>query len=478
MSFDFDSFIDAVWEFDDVFWFIPLVLIVAFGLYATVKFGAVQFVWLKEMFRVTFSLEKDAKNKITPFHVFCVSMGNRIGIGNIAGPITAIALGGPGAIFWMWIFATLGGATSFVETTVGQIFKGRDENGDFIGGPAYNVAKGLNAKKFGMAIAVLMIAVYIGGFVLSEIVTISSSFSAAYDFEKNTLVIAFILAVIAVLVAIGGFRGVANVSVLIVPFMAFAWIVLSIVVIALNIDGVTDAIGAIFTCAFNVPSAVGGGLGSMIVWALRRGVWSNEAGEGTITNISSSADVPHPVKQGLSQSIGVLFDTIISTMTALVILTFFHGNYDDIVGKYDSFGESAQALMQHVMEASIGDIAPTLVFFFMFLFAITCFMGDYVIGMNNLKFITQDKKAKAGLMIITVLIVFFSAYYGSEGLYAIMDVILGVAGIVNCFVMFKLSKYAYEAFQDYRKQKAEGIKEPVFHKSALSDPSGVTEWDD
>ena len=478
MSFDFDSFIDAVWEFDDIFWFIPLVLITILGVYSTIKFGAVQFTWVKEMFRVTFSLEKDAKHKITPFHVFCVSMGNRIGIGNIAGPITAIACGGPGAIFWMWIFATLGGATSFVETTVGQIFKGKDENGDYIGGPAYNVAKGLNAKKFGMAIAVLMIAVYIGGYILSEITTISSSFAAAYDFEYNTLVIAFILAVIAVLVAIGGFRGVANVSVLVVPFMAFAWIILAIVVIIMNFDGVSDAIVSIFTCAFNVPSAVGGGIGSMIVWALRRGVWSNEAGEGTITNISSSADVPHPVKQGMSQSLGVLFDTLICTMTALVVLSFFHGDYDAIFNEYSTLGESGQALIQYVMQSALGGVAPTLVFFFIFLFAITCFMGDYVIGMNNLKFITKDKRAKAVLIIVTVLIVFFSAFYGSEGLYAIMDVLLGVAGIVNCFVMFKLSKYAYEAFQDYRKQKAEGIKEPVFHKSVLSDPSGVTEWDD
>ncbi|MBE6522206.1 MAG: sodium:alanine symporter family protein [Thermoplasmata archaeon] len=182
MSFDFDSFIDMVWEFDDYFWFIPLVLIVALGLYSTVKFRAVQFTELKEMFKVTFSLEKSVRDKITPFHVFCVSMGNRIGVGNIVGPITALIFGGPGAIFWMWIFATLGGATSFVETTVGQIFKSKDENGDFIGGPAHNVAKGLNSRKLGVIIAVLMIAVYIGGYVLSEITTISSSFKGAYDF--------------------------------------------------------------------------------------------------------------------------------------------------------------------------------------------------------------------------------------------------------------------------------------------------------
>ena len=471
----FEDFIDAVWEFDDYLWYIPFALIIALGVYSTIKFRGIQFSYLKEMCKVTFSLKKGAKNTITPFHVFCVSMGNRIGVGNIAGPITALLMGGPGAILWMWVFATLGGATSFVETTVGQIFKSKDENGDYIGGPAHNVAKGLNSKKLGMIVALLMIAVYIGGYILSEISTISTSFTAAYQFEYNNLVLAFMLAVFAVLVALGGFKRVAYISVIVVPFMAIAWIIMSLAVILMNAGGIGGAISAIFTCAFNVPAAVGGGVGAMLTIALRRGIWSNEAGEGTITNISSSADVPHPVKQGLSQSIGVLVDTLISTMTALVILSFFNGDYNAMV----SVGISdSMPLLEYVMGQTIGGIAPTLVFFFMFLFAITCFMGDYVIGENNLKFITQKRSAKIGLVLLTIAVVFFSAYFGSDGLYAIMDVLLAICGIVNCYVMFKLGRYAYEAFVDYRKQKKEGIEDPVFHKSALSDPSGVTEWDD
>jgi len=283
------------------------------------------------------------------------------------------------------------------------------------------------------------------------------------------------LAVFAVLVALGGFKRVAYISVIVVPFMAIAWIIMSLAVILMNAGGIGGAISAIFTCAFNVPAAVGGGVGAMLTIALRRGIWSNEAGEGTITNISSSADVPHPVKQGLSQSIGVLVDTLISTMTALVILSFFNGDYNAMV----SVGISdSMPLLEYVMGQTIGGIAPTLVFFFMFLFAITCFMGDYVIGENNLKFITQKRSAKIGLVLLTIAVVFFSAYFGSDGLYAIMDVLLAICGIVNCYVMFKLGRYAYEAFVDYRKQKKEGIEDPVFHKSALSDPSGVTEWDD
>ena len=470
----FESFIDTVWEFDDYLWYIPFALIICLGIYSTIKLKGIQFIHLPEMFKITFSREKTGKDQISPFHVFCMSMGNRIGVGNIAGPITALLMGGPGAIFWMWIFATLGGATSFVETTVGQIFKNKDENEGFIGGPAYNVFNGLGSRKFGLILAGLMIAVYIGGYVLSEISTISTSFTGAYDFQYNNLVIAFILVAIAVLVVTGGFKRVAKASALVVPAMALLWIVLCIVVMCMNIDGVPNAIVSIFDCAFNIPATVGGGVGAMLTIAMRRGIWSNEAGEGTITNISSSADVTHPVKQGLSQCLGVLFDTLISTMTALVVLSFFT-DYDALVA---TGIEDSMPLLEHVMSSTIGGIAPSFVFFFMFLFAITSFMGDYVIGENNLRLITKEKKAKYGLIALTLAVVFFAAYFGTDGLYAIMDVLLAICGIVNCFVMFKLGKYALEAYTDYREQKKRGVEDPVFHKSCLSDPSGVTAWDD
>ena len=470
----FESLLDAIWEFDDYLWYIPFALIICLGLCSTFMLKGIQFTRLAEMFKITFSTEKTGKDKVSPFQIFCMSMGNRIGVGNIAGPVTALLMGGPGAIFWMWVFATLGGATSFVETTVGQIFKKRDENGDFVGGPAYNVFNGIGSKQLGVLLALLMIAVYICGFVLSEISTISTSFTGAYDFEYNSLVIAFILLVIATLVVTGGFKRVAKASAVIVPAMALLWIAICIAVILLNASGIPNAIASIFACAFNIPATVGGGVGAMLTIAMRRGIWSNEAGEGTITNISSSADVPHPVKQGLSQSLGVLFDTLISTMTALVILSFF-ADYDAMIAAESM---DSMVLLEHVMSETIGDIAPTIVFAFMFLFAITSFMGDYVIGANNLKLITDNKKAKTGLIVLTLIVVFLSAYFGTDGLYAIMDVLLAICGAVNCFVILKLGKYALEAYDDYKKQKSEGIEDPVFHKSCLSDPSGVTAWDD
>jgi AGCS family alanine or glycine:cation symporter/putative sodium/glutamine symporter len=256
--------------------------------------------------------------------------------------------------------------------------------------------------------------------------------------------------------------------------MTLAWAAICLFVIAMNGQGIPDAISSIFVCAFSVPATVGGGVGAMLGIALRRGIWSNEAGEGTITNISSSADVSHPVKQGLSQSLGVLFDTLISTMVALLVLSY--GSYDEIM----ALGiEDSMELLEHIIATTFGgDFTKTIVFIFLFLFAITSFMGDYVIGENNLKFITRSKLAKVMLVAFATIVVFLSAYYGSDGMFAIMDVLLAVCGVVNCIMVFMLIKFAREAYQDYRRQKAEGVEDPVFHKSALSDPSEVTEWDD
>ena len=240
---------DALWEFDDYLWFIPFVLIILLGLYATIKFKGIQFTNIKEMWKITFSREKSEKGEITPFHVFCVSMGNRVGVGNIAGPVTAILTGGPGAIFWMWIFATLGGATSFVESTIGQLFKSRDHEGNSKGGPAYNISKGLNLKKLGAVVAFLMVLMYIVGYISSETAAISEAFCEAFDFENNSLVLAIAMTAIALVVALGGFKKVAKASAIIVPLMAFGWFIICIATVLINYQNIGDAIIMIFKYA-------------------------------------------------------------------------------------------------------------------------------------------------------------------------------------------------------------------------------------
>ena len=466
------SIADTIWEIDDYLWYIPFVLIIALGLYSTIRFKGIQFTKLKEMFRITFSKTKGEKNEsgITPFHVFCVSMGNRVGIGNIAGPVTAILTGGPGAIFWMWVFAALGGATSFVESTIGQLFKSRGHDGISKGGPAYNISKGLQWKKLGVVVAFLMILMYIVGYISSEVTAISEAFCGAFQFENNSLILAIVMTVIAGIVAIGGFKGVAKASAYIVPFMALGWFALCIVVIVMNFSNLGNAFAMIFGYAFNPPAFVGGLAGSLIV-GMRRGIWSNEAGIGTITNVSSMADVDHPAQQGLSQSLGVLFDTIICTLTAFVVLTF--GGFDATI----QITDDSMPYLQSIFEGAIGSIAPTLVFIFVFLFAITCFMGDFVIGENNLRFITESKKAKIGIIVLVMVVVFISCFWASDTAFAVLDVLLAICGVINCIAIFKLFNRAVEVYKDYREQKSKGIEEPKFHKDALSDDTGVTEWD-
>lgn len=461
---------DMLWEFDDLLWLIPFVLIFLLGLYSTIRFKGIQFTQLKEMFKVTFSKEKSEKGEVTPFHVFCVSMGNRVGVGNIAGPVTAILCGGPGAIFWMWVFATLGGATSFVESTIGQLFKTRDKEGNSKGGPAYNIANGLGLKKFGAVVAGLMIMMYLVGYISSETAAISEAFCEAFPFENNALILAIAMTIIAFIVAIGGFKRIARSSAYIVPIMALGWLVICLVTVLFNYQNIGNAIVMIFQYAFSPPAFVGGVAGALL-WGMRRGIWSNEAGIGTITNVSSLADVDHPAAQGLSQSLGVLIDTLICTLTALVILTYM--NFDPLV----EIAEDSMPYLQGAFSSVLGDIAPTLIFIFIFLFSITCLMGDYVIGENNLKFITENKNSKYIIMILVMVVVFFSTMYASDLIFAILDILLALCGIINCFVIFKLFNRAVEVYNDYKKQKAEGVEKPKFHKDALSDDTGVTDWD-
>ena len=458
---------------NDYFWYVPLVLIVCLGIYGTFRLKGIQIRDLKEMCRVTFSKECPHQGKISTLQVFCMSMGNRIGVGNIAGPVTAIIIGGPGAILWMWIFALLGMASSLIETTVGQIYKTKGDDGNYHGGPAYTILNGLNMKRVAMFVAGVMILMYIVGFVSMEVTSISEALCGAFEFENNALVFAILLTAVTAGIVIGGLGRIAKISVWLVPAMAILWLVVAIISIALSAGGIVNAFVMIFQYAFTVPSAIGGTIGAMLLIGMKRGVLSNEAGIGTITNISSMADVEHPVKQGLSQSLGVLIDTVVSTLTALVVLSY--GSIEEIGALTNSL-ESIN-ILQFVLEDTIGGSAPYLVAAFLFVFAFTCLMGDYVIGENNLAFITKNVKAKYVMIFALLAVVFISSFYASDGMFAVVDIFLGICGVINCLVMFKLAGRAIEAYKDYRAQKSAGKETPVFSKDCLSDSSGVLEWE-
>ena len=457
---------------DTYIWYIAFVLIIAVGLYATVRLKGLQVTSLKEMAKVTFFKNSDhEKGKLSSFQVFCMSMGSRIGVGNITGPILAILVGGPGAIFWMWIFAAIGMATSFLETTIAQIYKVPKENGGYRGGPAYTLFHGLGMKRLGMIAAFVMIMMYLVGFVSGEVISMSEAVCSAFDFEGNNIVFALLLTAATAVILIGGVYRIANLSVKIVPLMALAWFAICIVSIALSAGGVLNAFAMIFEYALDIPAVIGGGFGAIIMNGMMRGVWSNEAGIGTITNLSAMADVKHPASQGYTQSLGVLIDTVVSTMTALVILSY--ADIDAIVGT----GLESIPLLQHIFTDTLGWISPYVVMVFMFVFAFTCLMSDVVIGEGNLMLIKEGRVASLAMKGLLLAVVFLSSFFASDELTVFMDILLATCAFFNTYIMIRLAKRGLEAFRDYRRQKAEGIEEPVFHRSSLSDDTGVTEWE-
>ncbi len=463
--------LDSLVTFSEVIWYVPLGLIVLLGLYSTIRLKGVQIIGLREMVRSIIGNDRRV-GKPSSFQVFCMSIGNRIGVGNITGPVLAITVGGPGAIFWMWVFSFLGTATSMLETTVGQIYKTQHCDGRLHGGPAYNIAKGLGLRRVSMIVAFVMVLMYLLGFVSMEVSSMSSAINGAFGFE--TWVIAIALTLITAYVILGGVARVAKISTIIVPLMGIFWLLLCGICIILSHGGIVNAFIMIFQYAFNVPSVVGGGIGAMLLIGMRRGVLSNEAGVGTITNISSMAPVDHPVRQGYTQALGVILDTVVCTLTALVILSF--GSFSEIWAEYSFNGESI-LLLQSIMNASIGGVAPYLVAIFLFIFAFTSLIADYVIGENNLAFITSSGYARLATCVFLLVVVFLSSMFASDALFAIVDILLAVCGMINCIVMFRLGGRAVESFKDYCQQRRSGVSVPEFSKECLSDKTGVTEWD-
>ena len=467
---------DVIAVANDYVWYVSFVLVIAFGIIFTLKLKGIQIRELPECVRNTFENVNEGREKrtLSSFEAFCVSMGARVGSGNIAGIAFAIVVGGPGAVFWMWVFAIIGCASAFIETILAQIYKEKKPDGGYHGGLAYYAEKGLGSRKLGIMMALLTIAMYCIGFSGIQACTITSAFQGATSFENNTLVIAVIISVIFALIIFGGQKRVGKFSTAVVPVMAVAWIVFSVILILVNYANIPSAFGMIFEYAFSAPALIGGGLGTVILTGMRRGIYSNEAGLGTMCNISGSADTTHPVKQAYMQMFGVLVDTlIVCTCTALVILTY--GSFESIL----AFGfEDARLVQVIAADTLLGDAAPWVIFIFMFVFAFTSLVADYNVGETNLRYITDSQLAVKLLRVIVPIVVFCCCLVATSSMFAISDVIMGLVALCNIPIMFLLSKKAMEVYRDYKAQKDAGIAEPVFHRSTMSDPTGVTEWND
>ena len=456
---------------NDFIWtYILIAMLIVLGIYFTVKTRFVQFRYFKEMFRLLGDgASKDAKKegKVSSFQAFCISTASRVGTGNIAGIALAVVAGGPGSIFWMWLIALIGSASSFVESTLAQIFKVKDGN-TFRGGPAYYMEKGLNKKWMGITFSILITICF--GFVFNAVQanTVAGAFSNAFGINK--LVMGIVLASLTGLVIFGGVQRIAKVSEIIVPVLAGLYILVAIFIVVTNIGQLPGIFKMIFESAFDFRSISMGTMGGIILTGVKRGLFSNEAGMGSAPNAAATADVSHPVKQGLIQTLGVFTDTIvICSCTAFIILLY---------PEYQSTGLSGIELTQAALTSHIGPMGGIFIAICIFLFAFSSIVGNYYYGQSNIEFMSENKTTLNIFRAGVVVMVLFGSLTQVDIVWNLADVFMGLMAIINLIAIALLGKYAFIALDDYTNQKKAGIKDPVFKASSIKELKNIECWND
>ena len=456
---------------NDFLWtYIIIVVLVGCGLWFTISTGLVQLRMLPEMVRLLagdLGRRPSGRKAISSFQAFCVSTASRVGVGNIAGVAIAIVTGGPGAVFWMWVIAFIGTATGFVESTLAQIYKIPRGHGLFHGGPAYYIQNALGqpavAKLFAVLISVTFGLIYVS----VQANTIALSMEKA--FAIDTWVVGGVLAVLAGAVIFGGIQRVATFSALLVPIMAGIYLLIALITIVLHIDQVPAMFTLILHDAFSPQAAVGGGIGTAILTGIRRGLFSNEAGEGSIPNAAATANVTHPVKQGLVQAFGVYVDTwIVCSATAFIVL---------LTGQYTIGGDTTGiALAQDSLASVFGPWASSLLAVLIFLFAFSSVVGNYYYGEINIHFFGENTgKALFIYRLGVVAMVFFGCIAALNLVWNLADLFMAMICLTNLYAIARLAPLARLALTDYLTQKAAG-KNPVFDPSIMPDQRGIAGW--
>ena len=459
---------ELITQINDAIWgYVLIGVLIICGIWFTWKTKGVQFRMVGEMLRLladsatsgTDSLsDKDKNHKhISSFQAFAVSVATRVGTGNLAGVATAIAIGGPGAVFWMWVIALIGSATAFIESTLGQLYKQRQKD-SFVGGPAYYIKKGLHCKWMAYLFAVLITITFGLSYNSIQSNTICGAMHEAFGW--NPLLVGSILSVVALIIIFGGLQRIANVSAVMVPLMAIGYFVLVAVIIIMNIEHIPHVLKVIITNAFGLEQGVGGTIGATIMNGVKRGLFSNEAGEGSAPNVAAAATVSHPVKQGLIQALGVFTDTLlVCSCTAFMIL---------ISGLYNTPELNGIALTQAALNSEIGAFGPTFIAIAILLFAFSSIIGNYYYGEANIRFMTSSN---AVLTVYRVLsggvLVMFGAMASLEIVWNLGDLCMALLTACNLVAIVRLGKYAFKLLEDYRQQKRSGIKEPTFHRSQM-----------
>ena len=452
---------------DWLYSYILIAMLVGLGIYFTIRLRFGQFRLIGNMLQLTTEAVEVAEGRkgISPFQAFCISAASRIGTGNIAGVAIAIAAGGPGAVFWMWVIALIGGATSFVESTLGQIYKVRD--GDtFRGGPAYYIEQAIGSRGLGIFFSILTAVTFGLAFNSVQANTIANAFKTAFNIEPITMAIALVL--VAGYIIFGGVRRIANASSVIVPVMAVIYIGVALFIMIKNIALVPQMFGMIIANAFGVRQVLGGTMGAAIINGVRRGLFSNEAGMGSVPNAAATADTSHPAKQGLIQTLGVYVDTLlVCSATAFMIL--LSGVLENTSGL-----EGIQ-ITQAAVTSQVGAWGDTFIAISVLLFAFSSIIGNYYYGETNIEFINPNSTFLTIYRIMVLAMVFFGSI-GNFGLvWNAADVFMGLMAVVNLIVITKLGPIAYATFEDYVSQLKSG-KNPVFDPDNIPGLGKVECW--
>ncbi len=435
------------------------------GIYFSIKTGFVQLTMLKPAFK---ALGEKKTKGMSSFHALMISTASRVGTGNIAGVATAIAIGGKGALFWMWVTALLGSASAFVESTLAQVFKVKAKDGSFRGGPAYYIETGLRSRKMGVVFAVILILTYAYGFNALQAFNMRDAlqYYTGYSVTAN-VVLGLILATLLGAIIFGGVKRISFISGIVVPVMAIVYFILGMVVFVMNIEKFPAVFVGIFREGLNFRAFAGGSAGTIIVMGIKRGLFSNEAGMGSAPNAAAAADVLHPVTQGLVQVISVFIDTLlICSITAFTLLL------SDVKG-----GEGLNGIpfVQQALYSQVGSIGIHIITVAIFLFAFSSLIGNYYYAESNILFIKDSKKLLFVFRISAVVAVFAGTLSSFDLAWGIADMLMVFMTIINLIAIITLHPIAISVLRDYKKQVQKG-EEPVFVADSVRHLDEVEHW--
>ena len=460
-----DFISNVLWSYILIYTLIPV------GLYFTFKLRFAQFTHIKHMFKLitegVVSSDKDTEH-ISSFGAFTISSASRVGTGNLAGVAIAIFMGGAGAVFWMWILALIGAASSMIENTLAQVYKKKNDDGTYRGGPAYYMKQGLGLGWMGTTFSILITISF--GLIFNSVQanTIASAFEGA--FEVNPLIIGVIISGLTGLIIFGGLKRIVSFTQIIFPAMAGIYLLVAFAVILFNISELPSVFSHIFSQAFGMEQAATGAFAFMVMQGIKRGLFSNEAGMGSTPNAGATAEVSHPVKQGFIQTLGVFVDTLlISTATALVILiTNVHNSGEGLNGIQ---------LTQMAMNSTLGDNGAIFIAFIVLLFSFSSIIGNYYYGESNIEYMTKSKLALNTFRAGVIFMVLFGTFASLKLVWNLADIFMGLMALLNITALLLLRKVAFKVYKDYTSQLKAG-KNPIFNKRTVKGLDNVESWDD